>query len=281
MQSESIKELATALAKAQAELKPILADSEVKVATKTGRDYTYKFAPLDKVFRETMPILAKYGLAIAQGVDFEGDTTFVETMLMHESGEWKQTRLPFKMLPNPQDTGSLITYYKRYSWQAMIGVPSSGEDDDGNAAKQADKDEQKKAQDAAFQTLKTALAEIEVLAHLRNWWKKHKPEIDKLPKAQQVELLGMGDAIKKKSQEQTTVQKPAAKEITAAKVNVLITEPLRCKTLDDLHAWWKLNDEFLDSIDDDSFNAIKSAYRDREAVLRDEPGAENPGKELF
>ena len=50
MQSESIKELATALAKVQAGIKPVKKDKTAKIPTKSGGSYSYNYADLSSVW---------------------------------------------------------------------------------------------------------------------------------------------------------------------------------------------------------------------------------------
>ncbi len=58
----------------------------------------------------------------------------VETMLLHESGEWvKSEPLQVSASSNMQDMGGQITYMKRYSLSAMSGLPTE-KDDDANGA---------------------------------------------------------------------------------------------------------------------------------------------------
>jgi hypothetical protein len=59
----------------------------------------------------------------------------IETVLLHTSGQ--RMVWPFQVTASgtPQQIGSAITYGRRYSAQAALGVAS--EDDDGQAAKQA------------------------------------------------------------------------------------------------------------------------------------------------
>jgi hypothetical protein len=62
----------------------------------------------------------------------------VETIIMHESGEWIANEFLLKCAKNdPQGMGSAITYARRYGLQAAAGVPS--EDDDGEGAMQRKK----------------------------------------------------------------------------------------------------------------------------------------------
>ena len=59
----------------------------------------------------------------------------VETILMHESGEWISNKLLLACKKqDPQAMGSAITYARRYSYQSVLGIPS--EDDDGEKSMQ-------------------------------------------------------------------------------------------------------------------------------------------------
>jgi hypothetical protein len=78
---------------------------------------------------------AENGLSYSQFPVMDDNRVGVETILMHESGEFIASTL---MLPtgklDAQAAGSAITYARRYSLQAIAGIPA--EDDDGNAATQ-------------------------------------------------------------------------------------------------------------------------------------------------
>jgi hypothetical protein len=122
-QSTSIKELATALAKVQGELKPAPKDSE-------NPFFKSAYADLATVTKTVMPVLAKHGLSVTQVAEGEGNIT---TQLMHTSGEWLRGTLSLKPVKDdPQGRGSAITYARRYALASICGLAT--EDDDGNAA---------------------------------------------------------------------------------------------------------------------------------------------------
>ena len=107
--SESIANLAAALAKARAEFPEIPKTKEVIVQSQKG-SYTFKYAPLEKMIQLIRPILMKHGLSFSQPVN--GET--LETIVMHESGEWLASSMP---LPDPgfdQHYGSKLTYRRRF-----------------------------------------------------------------------------------------------------------------------------------------------------------------------
>jgi ERF superfamily protein len=129
--SDSIKELAAALAEAQAAFPAIPRDRTVTVKTKSGATYQFSYAPLDTILAKIRPAMKANGLAFMQSVNGEALTT----TLLHKSGEWiTSDPLPVKVIEaGSQAMGSAITYAKRYALTAMLGIVTE-EDDDGAAA---------------------------------------------------------------------------------------------------------------------------------------------------
>ena len=124
--SETIGQLALALSKAQ---------GQMKFAAKDANNpfFKSKYADLAAVIEAIKVPLSSNGLAFVQATDFEDNAVIVETVLLHESGEWISGKLRMHPTKNdPQGVGSAVTYAKRYGLQALVGVPS--DDDDGNAA---------------------------------------------------------------------------------------------------------------------------------------------------
>ena len=124
--SESIKEIATALATAQ---------SEIENASKTSSNphFKSKYADLAEVLNTARPVLAKHGIAVVQGPSFDSGIASVTTRLCHKSGEWIESVASAPVSKSdPQGVGSATTYLRRYSLAALCGIAQ--EDDDGNAA---------------------------------------------------------------------------------------------------------------------------------------------------
>lgn len=129
--SESIKELATALSKAQAEMNKAVKDSVnpffEKGATK-GR-----YADLESVWDACREPLTKHGLSVIQLPTMLNNEPALETMLLHSSGEWIcDVALLNPVKKDPQGVGSAISYMRRYALAAAVGVIQT--DDDGNDA---------------------------------------------------------------------------------------------------------------------------------------------------
>ena len=158
--SESITHLATALALAQAEM-------PVAVFDATNPFLKSKYASLGAVIQASRPILAKHKLSLVQfpisgpnlglgtgdrtdGTNAgaargdarpTGDYIGVESILTHESGEFVAERILIPLTEEKgkskvQSAGSTLTYLRRYSWAAILGMYSD-EDSDGSSPAQA------------------------------------------------------------------------------------------------------------------------------------------------
>ncbi len=134
--SDSIKEISGALAKAQAEFQTPKRTKEAMV-TATRK---YKYADLQDVYDSVREPLAKNGLAITHLTqEFAGQVELV-TMLVHESGEFFRSIYPVKArAERPQEMGSAMTYARRYTVSALLGIASE-EDDDAQSAQEASRE---------------------------------------------------------------------------------------------------------------------------------------------
>jgi hypothetical protein len=125
--SDSIANLAKALSIVQGALKPASKDA-------SNPFFKSKYADLNSVWDACRDLLAANGLAVTQLNQITDLGVIVETVLMHESGEWISGEMLLPLSKNdPQGVGSATTYGRRYGLAAIIGIVSD-EDDDGNHA---------------------------------------------------------------------------------------------------------------------------------------------------
>lgn len=125
--SESIAKLSAALVKASFHLSNPPFDS-------TNPHFKNKYASLAGTRDHLSGALSNWGLAVIQLVGSGERGPTVETMLIHESGEWISERL--EMPASKQDAqgwGSATTYARRYALMGICGVVGDV-DDDGNEA---------------------------------------------------------------------------------------------------------------------------------------------------
>lgn len=138
--SDSINELAAALAKAQAAFETATRDHTAKVETRTGGSYTFAYADFAAYLSACRVPLSDAGLSFVQEGKCDGSNATATTLLMHSSGQWIETDpLSVPLIPDSrgaitaQIIGSGITYAKRYSLSSLLGLASEA-DDDGNTA---------------------------------------------------------------------------------------------------------------------------------------------------
>jgi hypothetical protein len=114
----------------------VAAVGELSNVAKTAANpyFKSKYAPLDAIIDATRPILSTHGLAVIQQPLFMEGTAGVETTIIHKSGYSTSSTL---LLPlkdqSPQGVGSAITYARRYSLAAVLGIAAE-DDDDGNVS---------------------------------------------------------------------------------------------------------------------------------------------------
>ena len=126
-QSENISELAKSLALAQGEMQAAIKDS-------VNPFFKSKYADLGSVWDAARPVLSKNGLCIMQTTEILGDKIVMVTTLAHTSGQWVKSYLPLNPSKNDsQGIGAAITYLRRYSLSALVGVVCD-DDDDGETA---------------------------------------------------------------------------------------------------------------------------------------------------
>lgn len=124
--SESISQFAAAMAKAQGAMTGALKDS-------LNPHYKSSYADLASVRAACMPHLSAAGIAVSQFPCAARGYVEVETILIHESGEWMSNLLSLPVLKDDaHGIGSAITYARRYALASICGI--APEDDDGNAA---------------------------------------------------------------------------------------------------------------------------------------------------
>jgi hypothetical protein len=124
--SDSIVKIAPALLKAQRKM-----GSAAKGAANPF--FKSKYADLGSVMEVVKDPLNEEGITMLQPTYSKDGAHYVETILMHESGEYiasEALKLELNKV-DMQQLGSAITYARRYTLQSLLSIPS--EDDDGEA----------------------------------------------------------------------------------------------------------------------------------------------------
>src|SRR5215468_9332315 len=132
--SESVAALASALAKAQAEL--VNPEKSLTATIRTGRpgerERSFRYAPLSSGLDIVRKTLGQHEIATLQttAIDQAAGMVNLTTTLAHASGEWIASDWPVCAIAetaNPQRMGAALTYARRYALFTLVGI--AGEDD--------------------------------------------------------------------------------------------------------------------------------------------------------
>src|ERR1700731_900808 len=123
--SESINEIAAALAKAQGVI-------ENPAKTRDNPHYRSKYADLATGLNCIRPALSANGIALVQATDITRDGVILHVRLIHTSGQYLGLIYPVCGWPvDHQKLAGAMTYARRQSAFALVGVCGEDEDDDG------------------------------------------------------------------------------------------------------------------------------------------------------
>jgi hypothetical protein len=127
VKSETIAKIATALVKAQASMGNAVKDSK-------NPFFKSSYADLNSVREACIPALNANGVSVLQPTSVIEGKLYVETVLLHESGEFISGlyEVVVGKQNDPQALGAAISYSRRYGLQSMVNIGAS--DDDGESA---------------------------------------------------------------------------------------------------------------------------------------------------
>ena len=132
--SDSVAALASALAKAQAEL--VNPEKSLTAIIRTARpgegERSFRYAPLSSGLDIVRKTLGQHEIATVQttAIDHAAGMVNLTTTLAHASGEWIASDWPVCPIAetvNPQRMGAALTYARRYALFTLVGI--AGEDD--------------------------------------------------------------------------------------------------------------------------------------------------------
>jgi hypothetical protein len=132
--SETIGAIASALAKAQAELtnpeKALIAT--IRASNPRDQDQTFRYAALSSGLDIVRKALGGHEIATVQttAIDNEAGLIRLTTTLAHSSGEWLSSEWPVCPIAEtaaPRRMGAALTYARRYALFTLVGI--AGEDD--------------------------------------------------------------------------------------------------------------------------------------------------------
>ena len=123
---------------------------KIGVMKKDTQGYNYKYFDINQLLEKLTPLLHEEGLVMMQPLTNVNGRPAIQTIIYEQDENSKlgwvivsDTSITLPDLPKPQDMGSAITYYRRYSLQSLFALEA--EDDD------AQLDEKKKVTKKDYQ----------------------------------------------------------------------------------------------------------------------------------
>lgn len=105
------------------------AKKEIGKVAKNAKNPHFKnsYADINALIEAVEPILLNHGLLLLQPII---ENNVVTRIIDVESGEAIESILPLPLNLNPQQLGSAVTYFRRYTLQSLLSLQAT--DDDGN-----------------------------------------------------------------------------------------------------------------------------------------------------
>lgn len=124
-----IDKIAAALAKAQPKFKPLI-KNKTAVINSAKASYKYTYADLADVFISVREALAENEIAIVQSTSVREQGGYIlTTRLIHSSGQSLNSDLVMDRWPDPKQFGIEMSYLRRYSVCALLGIASDDDTD--------------------------------------------------------------------------------------------------------------------------------------------------------
>ena len=181
--SEQINEIAKALSEFQSNLPKIEKDANVNLGS-----YSFSYAPLETIIQAIKPLLKQTGLSFLHIMN----DSILECIILHSSGQCINTGgIAIKMSNKMQDMGSSMTYARRYTLCAALGIVAEDDDDgnssDGNKIESLDNrkwlNKGTAVWDKAVEGIKTGKGTVEDIAKAYKLSKKNRDELQQIENA--------------------------------------------------------------------------------------------------
>jgi len=142
------------------------AKKQIGKVTKASRNPHFKntYADVNSLIEAVEPTLLECGLVLLQPIEHGKVITKIVDI---DTGESIESFIELPVLSNPQQMGSAITYYRRYTLQSLLSLQA--EDDDGNKASQPNQNVKQPISEQQFNKMVERMinGEVELYAKLK------------------------------------------------------------------------------------------------------------------
>lgn len=125
-----------ALAAVQEAMPEVPKKRTAQIATRSGGSYSYRYAALEDITRMIRPILRRHGLSYSWDVAQGEGALIVTCILRHIDGHEERASFPVPVdskaaMSDAQKNGAALTYGRRQSLVAVLGLTTADDDVDG------------------------------------------------------------------------------------------------------------------------------------------------------
>lgn len=198
--SDATDKIDVAMAAAQVDLiNPEKSKKGVTRKDSSGNEVSQMYADLADGLDAIRKVLGKHKIAIYQSTTVEGQIIMLTTRLAH-AGQWIESMYPVCSAAGPQQqVGAALTYARRYSLFALVGIAGADEDKDGKGAadmkapvdkaEEAKKEKQLNKSETSMDLMLEALGSIETPADLAKWEKESRDPLAELMKTDRAKVV--------------------------------------------------------------------------------------------
>jgi len=104
---------------------------KIGVMKKDTQGYNYKYFDINQLLEKLTPLLHEEGLTLIQPLTHWETRPAIATIIYDGDKKIVEDLITLPDLQKPQDMGSCITYYRRYSLQSLFALEA--EDDDASS----------------------------------------------------------------------------------------------------------------------------------------------------
>lgn len=135
-----------------------------------------KYYDINDLLSALTPLLEENKLLLLQPIE---DNVVVSRIIDIDTGESVESKLAIKNEGTPQNKGSEITYYRRYTLASLLALEA--EDDDGHRASQKPKEVKtvSKSEESAIEAVKMKLAKLNTKEEIKEYYEANKSFFEK------------------------------------------------------------------------------------------------------
>lgn len=185
------KSFLNALSKFQTKVPVLKKTKTAKVQTRTGGNFSYKYADLGGISQSIKNALNECGLSYRWEFKDNAGKMEVTCLVSHRDGHTETSTMDAAMdnsgaKNDIQQKGSTQTYLQRYTLIGALGLSTADEDNDGKGSPGKQKEESEQTEEEVMDQWKQTVADVKSKIELQGLYISNKKTVDSNPKLQEM-----------------------------------------------------------------------------------------------